>query len=190
MIKVNLLREQGGRARKAPVLRPSVSRTGLLFASVLIVVVAAMAGSWYYVRHTIQTLNETRDRLRVENARLLKWKKEITELDKLKKLQERRIEIIEQLKASQTGPVNLLNHIIASMPRDNTVWLTLLDQQAEKIKITGFTLRNESLPDFMNNLMTSGYFMTVDLELFEEVKESDPGRFSLLCTSNQKRVAE
>lgn len=190
MIKVNLLRGQGGRVRKAPVLRPSVSRTGLLFASVLLTVVAALAGTWYYFQHRIQTLTETRDLLRVENAKLLQWKKEIAELEKLKKLRERRIEIIEQLKTSQTGPVTLLNHIIASMPRDNSVWLTVLDQKADRIQIGGYTVRNESLPDFMTNLMASGYFMTVDLELFEEAKESDAGRFSLVCTSNQKRVAE
>ena len=190
MIKVNLLREQGRRTRKVPSLRPSVSRAGLLFGAILVIVLAGMAGSWYYVRHSVQALTDTRDRLRVENARLLQWRKEIAELEKLKKLRERRIEIIEQLKTSQTGPVTLLNHIIASMPRDNSVWLNLVDQKVEKIQITGFTLRNESLPDFMNNLMASGHFMTVDLELFEEAKESDPGRFSLLCTSNQKRVAE
>jgi type IV pilus assembly protein PilN len=189
VIKVNLLKEQGERVRK-PAYRPTPSRSGILFAAIFIVVVAAVAGYWYYLQHNMQTLTETRDRLRTDNARLLQWKKEIAEFEKLKKLRERRIQIIEQLKQSQTGPVTLLNQVIASMPKDNTVWLTLLDQKSERVQIGGFTLRNEALPDFMTNLMATGYFKTVDLELFEEAKDKDAARFSLICTSAAKPVAE
>ena len=99
-----------------------------------------------------------------------------------------RIDAIEKLKASQTGPVLLLNNIIQSIPRDGLLWLTSLTQNGENVKIVGSTQQTEILPDFISNLMTCGMFQSVDLEMIESQKEAS--KFSLICITGKKSEAE
>jgi len=185
MIKVNLLKDQTVRSRRT-ILTPHVSRTGLIAVSVFILLVGGIAGSWFYVHRQIQTLTETRDRLRVEDARLQELKKQITEYEKLKRLRQARIGVIEKLKDNQTGPVQLLNGVIHSMPGDGSLWLNLLDQKGDRTQIRGFTLRNESVADFMANLSATGLFKSVDLELIESQK--DASKFSVVCVNGKREV--
>ncbi len=187
MIKVNLLRDQTLQVRKTSA-KPTVSRMGLMFLAILLVTVGGMGFYWYSVSHQIQSLTQTRTRLRVENERLQNLKKEIETYQKLKVLKQSRIEVIEKLKEFQTGPVSLLNHVIQSMPTDSSLWLTLVEQKGDRIAIKGFTLRNEAVADLMSNLGTTGFFKSVDLETLESDK--DATRFSLICVCPRKLPAE
>jgi Tfp pilus assembly protein PilN len=180
MIKVNLLRDQTARVRRTTI-KPQVSRMGLLLVSVFTLLLAGLGTWWYYLENQVRILQERRDILRAENDRLQQLRKQISEFEKLKRLRQSRIEVIEKLRESQTGPVLLLNHVIQSIPRDSALWLTLLDQKADRIQIKGYALRGESIPDFMTNLSLSGYFKTVDLESIED--EKDTARFSLICST-------
>ena len=187
MIRVNLLRDQTLRVRK-PVIHPTVSRMGLVLLVLLALLVAALGLWWYSVDHQIKSLAVTRDKLRVENARLTSLKKEIGEFEKLKRLRESRIDVIEKLKEHQSDPVILLNYIIRSVPREPALWLTLLDQKGERIQIVGYAERNDAIPDFMNNLSQTGFFRSVDLESIEE--EKDAAKFSLTCIHTRKLPTE
>jgi Tfp pilus assembly protein PilN len=183
MIKVNLITDHTFRARKVTV-RPAVSRIGLLFAAVLLLTLASIGGFWYLLDREVGTLSLTRDRLKVENARLQELKKKLKDYETLKALRQSRIDVIEKLKESQTGPVLLLNGVIKSIPRQGELWLTTLDQKGDRIQIVGLALRADILPDFMSNLAATGLFKSVDLELMQEDKET--AKFSLLCTAARK----
>ncbi len=180
MIKVNLLRDQS--AKKLTRRKGAFStftRLGFMMAAGLIILLAGMGSWWYYLDKEISQLTENRQRLRIEFARLQSLKKQIVEFENLKKLQESRIQVIEQLKNAQTGPVLLLNHVIQSIPRDSGIWLTSLDQKGDRIVIVGYTKRAEYVPDFMTNLSATRFFKSVDLEII--VDEKDASRFSLVC---------
>lgn len=191
MIKVNLLRDQAARVTRQ-VVAPSVSHSGLLVLAGILVLAGALAAWWYSTNREISRLTATREKLRVEDKRLQALKKEITEFEKVKQLLEGRIQVIGMLKEAQTGPVQLLNHVIQSIPRDASLWLTLLDQKGEKIQIVGYSQRGESIPDFMINLAAGGLFKSVDLEVLqvEKEKEREASRFSLICTSARKVPTE
>lgn len=191
MIKVNLLRDQAARVTRQ-VVAPSASHSGLLVLAGILVLAGALAAWWYTTNREISRLTETRERLRAEDKRLQVLKKEITEFEKVKQLLESRIQVIGKLKEAQTGPVQLLNHVIQSIPRDTNFWLTLLDQKGERIQIVGYSQRPESIPDFMINLAAGGVFKSVDLEVLqvEKEKEREASRFSLICTSTRKVPTE
>jgi len=187
MIKVNLLRNHTARTRKQFV-KPNVSRTGLIFLAIA-VLAAGLMGAWtFYMHGQVRAGQDKQARLRVEVARLQELKKEIQKYEKLKQLRQSRIDVIEKLKSDQKGPVLLLNNVIQSIPRDGLLWLTSLTQSAQSIKIVGFTQDQETIPDFMTNLMTCGMFQSVDLENIESDK--DASKFSLICITGNKTVAE
>ncbi len=184
MIKVNLLREPTIRIHKS-VVTPTTSPTGWLALAVLALVAVVLAGTWYYLQSQIDELSGSRDKLRVENMRLQELRKQIDRFEKMKQERQSRIDIIEQLKTNQTGPVLLLNHVLHSIPTSAALWLTALDQKGDQVRITGFTVSGETIPDFMSNLSATGFFRTVDLELYED-QEKEPAKFTLLCVSNHK----
>jgi Tfp pilus assembly protein PilN len=187
MIRVNLLKDQGVNVRKRAA-EPQGSRMGLALMILLVLILSGMGTSWYYLGNQVRLLRERRDLLRTENERVQQSRKQIDELEKLKRLRQSRIEVIEKLRDAQTGPVLILNQVIRSMPRDAALWLTLLDQEADRVRIKGYAMRSESILDFMSNLSRSGYFTTVDLELIEA--EKNAARFSLICSVPRKTPSE
>jgi Tfp pilus assembly protein PilN len=188
MIKVNLLRDQAVRVRKTTFVKPTVSRMGLILVAIFLFVAGGMGGWYFYINNQVKAFTEKRNNLRIEEARLQALKKEIEKFEKMKQLRQSRIDVIEKLKESQTGPVLLLNHVLQSIPRNGVMWLTALTQKDDRIKIVGYAQDPEVIPDFMSNLTTGGIFQSVDLELIESQK--DASKFSLLCTSAKNQPAE
>jgi len=186
MIKVNLLRDQSAKkvSRKKGVF-PTFSRIGFLMIVGLVLIVGGLGAWWYSLTREITQLTETRERLRIEFARLQDLKKQIIVYENLKKLQESRIQVIEDLKEAQTGPVLLLNKVIQSIPRDSGIWLTALDQKGDRVIIVGYTRRAEYLPDFMTNLSATRFFKTVELEIIQD--DRDASKFSLICVAARKQ---
>jgi len=187
MIKVNLLREHAPRGRKI-IIAPTVSRAGIVAVFIFVLTGAALGAWWYYLNNQISTLTATRNRLRAENARLETIKKQINDYEKIKQLLQGRIDVIEKLKEYQSSPVLLLNHVIQSIPKDSSMWLTQLDQKEDRVQIVGFSPKADAIPDFMSNLAASGFFKTVDLDSFEDQKEA--AKFSLSCISKRNEATE
>lgn len=183
MIKVNLLRDQTARVRKA-VAKPAEFRTGLIFLAIFLLAAGGIGWWCYDVSRQVSTLTQTRNKLRSEEARLQSLQKEIERYDNLKRLRQNRIDLIEKLKESQKGPVLLLNSIIQSIPHSGVIWLTALEQKEDQVKIVGRTQHPEDIPDFLSNLAETGIFQSVDVELIESDK--DASKFSLLCVSAAK----
>ena len=177
MIKVNLLRDQTVRTKRA-VAMPEVSRTGLMLTAGFVLLAGGLGGSWYYLDRQVEILTSRRVQLEKQSA----------DLEQLKKLRQSRIEVIERLKEYQTGPVRLLNHVIHALPREGTIWLTILNQTGDRVQIGGYAARSEAIPGFLSSLSGSGMFKTVDLELIEEEKAG--ARFALLCTLLRKAPTE
>jgi type IV pilus assembly protein PilN len=188
MIKVNLLKDHTVQSRIAPA-KSKASPMGVLMLLVLALVGTALGASWFYLHTQVVNLTAVRDRLRTENARLQGLKKEIDRYEQMKQERQSRIDVIEQLKANQTGPVLLLNHIVHSIPIGSALWLTSLDQKGDQIRISGLTVRGETIPDFMSNLSATGFFKTVDLELYED-QQKDTAKFTLVCVCARKLVTE
>jgi len=188
MIKVNLLRDPTARSHRTFVKKPIVSRTGPALVA-FIVLVAAGIGSWYYYVHTQKKkLTEKKIVLIHQEESLNELREKLVEYEKIKLDKQKRIDVIEELKERQTGPVLLMNHLIASIPRNRLLWLTSVNQKEDRVQIIGYAQQIEAIPDFMTNLANNNFFQSVDLETIES--DSDASKFSLLCTSAQYQMGE
>jgi type IV pilus assembly protein PilN len=187
MIKVNLLKDQTARVRKTTP-RLNISWIGLVFLAIFLLGAGCMAAWTYTVKRQIDAGAKTRDQLQKEYDQLKDLQKKVAAYDKLKQQRLDRIRVIEELKEGQSGPVLLLNAVIRSIPQNAELFLTSVTQKSDSIKIVGQTPRAEVIPDLMNNLIASGIFSIVDLELID--RKEDTSRFSLNCTSAKKPQAE
>ncbi len=187
MIKVNLLRD-GASGMHGMHKSPAVSKRGLIYAAILLLAAGAMAVWGYHLHRQIIASVEIRNRLRIKEMHLSKLKKEIERHQKMKQMHQDRIEGIEQLKESRTGPVLLLNTVLQSIPQEGNLWLTALAQTSDHVEIAGFAQTTDVIPDLMSNLIDSGIFDTVDLEEIENRKGDS--KFSLLCRGIKKTRGE
>lgn len=192
MIKVNLLRTLTAAKRSGPTLpKKPLPRTALILPLVVLLPAAGIGTYGYMLSRQVDDLTARRNQLRIENQRLQDLKKQLAEFEAKKQERQSRIQVIEQLRHNQTGPVLLLSHVIHSIPDKSVMWLTDLEQKGERVQITGYTVYGDSLPDFMSNLAASGFFRTVDLEIYEDQqKEKQAARFVLVCTTNLKAPTE
>ena len=178
MIRVNLLGDQ------TAVINPTfaaltISRHGVILALILLSAAGAMAVWSRSIHRQITAATEKRATLRAKEAHLHEVEKEIEDYQRTRQRLQTRIDAIEQLRESQTGPVLLLNTILESIPQTGNLWLISLTQESGDTKIVGFAQHAGAIPDLMSNLIASGIFDTVDLEEIENRKEVS--KFSLLC---------
>lgn len=190
MIKVNLLNDHTVPRRKSSFAKPTVSPTGLLLLAIFLAAIGGMGGWTWHVERQIAEGRTRRDELRAREARLQQLRQEIARFEKFKRARQNRINIIEELKSKQTGPVLLLNTVVQSIPKDRVLWLTALTQREDRVKIVGFTRSMEAIPDFMSNLAASGIFQSVDLEMVETEKEKESSKFSLVCLTPKQSTVE
>ena len=183
MIKINLLTDNAALVRKTHAA-PALSRMGLIYFAILLLAAGGM-GTWsFHIHRQVTALFEKRASLRIREDHLSKLKKEIEEHQKAIQQHQNRIDAIEQLKESQTGPLILLNTVIRSIPQNANLWLTSLTQKSGNTRMEGFAQQTEVIPDLMSNLLDSGIFETVDLEEIESQKGIS--KFSLVCKSSRK----
>jgi type IV pilus assembly protein PilN len=187
MIRVNLLKDQTAAVHKTSA-SPAVSQLGPVYAAILLLATGTMAAWSCYIHRQITAAGKKRTCLRIKDSHLQKQRKEIEKYQEIYQLHQSRIDVIEQLKEGQTGPVLLLNTVIQSIPRNTSLWLTSLTQKSDSIKIAGFAQQTEVIPDLMSNLIDSGIFDAVDLEEIESRKGIS--KFSLLCRSVGKTTGE
>ena len=187
MIKVNLLKDPSARVHRT-FKTPTVSRSGLALVAFSVLVAVGIGACYFYFNNQKNELTADKRELQIKEAKLEDLKKQLAKFEEIKQQRQNRIDVIERLKEKQTGPVLLLNHVQNSIPQNRLLWLTSLVEKDNRIKIEGFSQKIEGIPDFMTNLLETGFFKSVDLELVES--QQDAARFSLLCTSAQQQPEE
>lgn len=184
MIKVNLLKELTTTAEAVPKkdyrsLIPEVNRTGLLAALLIIVIVGAMGWFWWYTTKQQESVVQELNAHRTELDRLQKVRQVADNFEKQRKALDERIQIIERLRSDQTGPVQLLNVIIACIPEQPTVWLETLTQKEKTIRLEGFATEQGAIPEFIKSLEQTGFFQSVNFDGYTE--EAQAIKFSMNC---------
>ena len=184
MIRVNLLGEakKKKRASSAPALTLAPAGDGLILGLLLGVMAIAALAQWFRYNKLVETgkaLDQQISDLQREKAELAQVQSQYETFSKRKELLTARINVIEQLKAQQAGPVILLSAIANSVSSGDTVWLTSFDKQKDKLTVNGISLSMRSVADLMTKLEATKQFKTVDLkETSQDTRPSDVDTFT------------
>ena len=165
MIRVNLIGVQRARRRvRAPVVTME-GRSGLIIlAVVLVVVVLAQFYRYQSLQDESARLDQEIQRLNQEKTELARVRSEVDTLTQRKELLLRRINIIEGLKAGQTGPVQLLAVLASTVSSTDALWLTAFEQSGQGVTIEGVALNVKAVADFLTRLKSTGMFSAMDLK--------------------------
>jgi type IV pilus assembly protein PilN len=126
------------------------------------------AALWWYESAKIRDLDS---RIKVAEKRqqeLQAIKIQVDALEAKRATFQKKVDLIERLKAEQTGPVHMLDEISKALP--DFVWLTDMNQTGSTVKFTGEATGLTSVADFIAALERSGWFPNVDLTSSVEAK--------------------
>ncbi len=158
MIRINLLAQDKGRAKRRTT--PAVGDAGqkITVASTLILVLAGLFVAWWYwsLQKDAARLAEDIAAAQQETVRLRAIIVQVQDFERRKAQLQERVTLIEQLRKGQSGPVHMLDELSRSLP--DMLWLTEMEQKGAELTIDGRCSALTSLSDFVTNLEQSGWF--------------------------------
>src|SRR5688572_25161965 len=167
MIRINLLGVDRQKSRKAATF--DLGQRLTLACSLILVAAALGIGWWYW------SLNEESTRLDTEIAsargrqlQLASLLNEVQKFEARRAQLQQRVGLIEQLRAGQSLPVQILDHVSRSLP--DTLWLTSMDQTANEITIEGRSTTIPALSTFVTNLGNSP-LLTKPIEIVNATRQ-------------------
>ena len=187
MIRINLLGTSKPRKTKRPAFELNIGEaTGAMVPIVIILALAAGGNYFYYWRLNAAAVREQKnlEDAQAENRRLADVKSKYLERQKQFQLYERRVKVIHELQASQTGPTELLNMVASTVNSTDAVWLVSMNDDGANINLEGSALSANAVANLITNLKKANYFTNVEIkESFQDdgVKDMQAFQFSLVC---------
>src|SRR5579884_1540842 len=142
MIRINLLgipkKTSRGRRASAAAAGGGEGSSTIVLALVFIGALAVLIGiAQVMVQRQHDGLEKDLQRALLENQRLAEVKAKYEASKKKADLYERRVRVIDELKAEQAGPVNLLNLVADTVNSTDAVWLDTMTNDGKTLTFTG-----------------------------------------------------
>ncbi len=123
-------------------------------------------------------------RAEIKNRELADIKARYLERQRQADSYKRRVDVIDQLRNNQTGPVSLLAMIGDTVNNTEAVWLNSMQDQGANVAIDGTALSSDAVANLISNLQHTGFFRNVEIKESyqdETVKDMQAFQFTLTC---------
>jgi type IV pilus assembly protein PilN len=191
MIRINLLGVPKPKSSKkaSAVTMPTFDVGGAFSPLLKVAAVVAIAGVinvgyWYRLDREKKSLEVKMRQAEQTNRELADIKARYLERQKQADAYKRRVDVIDQLRAGQAGPVSLLATIGETVNHTEAVWLSSLQDQGTSVAINGMALSNEGVANLITNLQKTGYFKNIEIkESIQDatIKDMQAFQFTLTC---------
>jgi Tfp pilus assembly protein PilN len=194
MIRINLLGapkpKKGKKAAAVPSLPTFSEGPNIFLVLIVALLLTAIGNGFWYWKLTGDQKQITQEMAKAdaENRRLSEVKARYLEREKEKNDYKRRVDVIDQLRAAQHGPVDLLATISNTVNSTDAVWLNTMSEDGPNVNIKGVALSVQSIADLMKNLKQTGYFKNIEIkESYQDdsVKDMQAYIFTLICERNK-----
>lgn len=133
-----------------------------------LIVGVVVGGGWWLLEKN--KLSDRRDQVatkEVEAQRLESIIKEVEEYQKRKDSLQKRIDLINQLKQNQKGPVKIMDRVSQDLP--DLVWLDRMVMSGGQITLNGRGLNPNAIANFVENIKNDPLFEEPDLSSLNQV---------------------
>jgi len=181
MIRINLVTEAAApaairRARREVSL--GARQGDIVLLVVLLVAFVVVGGNWYMLSSKRTTLQKQERELKVERDKLQVYIDKVQELEKKRDTLKHKIEIIDQLKQNQHGPVRILDEVSRSLP--DLVWLDQMTVANKLVTLQGRAMDENAVANYISNLDASPFFQETTLVDLARVSR-EIFKFKLTC---------
>ena len=192
MIRINLLGTPKPKSGKkgAAVSMPSFEGGGgggspmLQVAAALVIFGLLNAGYWYRLDSEKKSIAVKMRVAEQKNRELADIKARYLERQRQADAYKRRVDVIDNLRSHQSGPVNLLAMIGETVNGTEAVWLNSMQDQGASVAIDGMALSNDAVANLISNLQKTGYFRNIEIKESiqdEQIKDMQAFQFTLTC---------
>ena len=190
MIRINLLGSPKPKGKKGPAFNMPSFDLGNLGGPVLqVAVVLLIAGTvnaayWYQLDREKKSIDVQSRAAEQKNRTLADIKVKYLERQKQAESYKRRVDVIDQLRKDQTGPVTLLSMIADTVNGTEAVWLNSMQDQGPNVAIDGTALSSDAVANLISNLQKTGFFRNIEIkESYQDdnVKDMQAFQFTLTC---------
>jgi Tfp pilus assembly protein PilN len=153
-------------------------------AAVFLIAGALNFGYWYQLDREKKSIEVKMRVAEQKNRELADIKARYLERQKQADAYKRRVDVIDQLRANQIGPVSLLSMIGDTVNGTEAVWLTSMQDQGASVAIDGTALSSDAVANLISNLQKTGYFRNIEIKETsqdETVKDMQAFQFTLTC---------
>ena len=186
-------RQEGGKAGTHCHCKLKLGRGGVkrnekrnvrLGRSLVAIAALANAGYWYRLNSEKDKIAQQMATAQRKNQELSQVKARYLERQRQAEAYKRRVDVIDQLRAAQTGPVNLLNMVGSTVNNTEAVWLNTMKDQGSSIDIEGLALSHDAVANLITNLQKTGFFKNVEIKETlqdDSIKDMQAFLFTLTC---------
>src|ERR1700751_636152 len=194
MIRINLLeapKPKNKRSAMPSMPTMEVGDVGSPRLKVLVVFGLAAAFNlytWYHLDAQKKTIAQNMGQAEQKNRELADVKARYMARQHEAENYKRRVDVIDQLRSGQTGPVNLLAMIGETVNNTEAIWLNNMKDQGSSVDIEGMALSSDAVANLISNLQKTGYFRNIEIkESFQDetVKDMQAFQFTLTCEKSK-----
>ena len=190
MIRINLLGSPKPKGKKGPAINMPSFELGnmggpmIQVAAVLLIAGALNAGYWYQLDREKKSIEVRALVAEQKNRELAAVKVRYLERQRQADSYKHRVDVIDQLRANQLGPVSLLAMIGDTVNSTEAVWLNSMQDQGASVAIDGTALSSDAVANLISNLQKTGFFRNIEIKESyqdEAVKDMQAFQFTLTC---------
>ena len=194
MIRINLLEAPKPKSKRSSMpSMPSmeVGDVGSPRLKVLLAVGLTAAFNlytWYHLDAQKKTIEQNMAKAEQKNRELADVKVRYMARQREAENYKRRVDVIDQLRSNQAGPVNLMAMLGETVNNTEAVWLNNMKDQGASVDIEGMALSEDAVANLISNLQKTGYFRTVEIKESlqdEQIKDMQAFQFTLTCEKNK-----
>ena len=159
MIKINLISEAPAAAvskRKRPEFSLGAKQGDIILVTVLAISVAISGTWWFLLKNKLADLKEVQRERRIERDELKPFIDKVEELEAKRALLKRKVDVINDLKQRQHGPVRIMDEVSRALPE--LVWLTQLKMTGNNLTLIGEAMDENAVANYYSNLDSSPFF--------------------------------
>ena len=194
MIRINLLeapKPKGKRSSMPSMPTMEVGDVGSPRLKVLLAVGLAAAFNlytWYHLDAQKKTIEQNMAKAEQKNRELADVKVRYMARQREAENYKRRVDVIDQLRSNQAGPVNLMAMLGETVNNTEAVWLNNMKDQGTSVDIEGMALSSDAVANLISNLQKTGYFRNVEIKESiqdEQIKDMQAFQFTLTCEKSK-----
>ena len=182
MIKINLVAEAPAAAAVKTERTPFSlgAKQGDIVLMIMLVLGALVVGTqWYLLTSQRSDLQAIEQQRRQERDELLQYIKLVEQLEARREALRHKINVINDLKQQQQGPVRIMDEVSQALPE--LVWLNKLTLKGSSVVLSGVAMDENAVANYITNINASPYFEEPILKNLARSR-GETFSFSLNCT--------
>lgn len=152
MIKINLLAEaRPTKKKKGAAALGAAGRLNLfLLGGAIGIGILVIGIRWWVLNSQIKELDENIRRAQAEVTRLEAILREVKDFEEKRARLQKKVDLINQLKQNQRGPVRLMDEVSKALP--DLLWLDFMEYRGNTINTRGKAFNPPAVSNFIENL--------------------------------------